>query len=168
MNTNKDYSAPYRSHQLICRPMGWRPMVTAPTDGTRVMLRCLDGATMGHHSAHRSVSIGHWDKHEVFGVLSPDWYCDADYLLEPDGWLPLPDVNESQPIKIKDPPISLFDFVKKDLNAIGAPVPWHLLKFAPVTIEDATELAFLLDVDVQFIQNIDRNHRSWMAEFGNC
>jgi hypothetical protein len=84
---------PNRSILYTARPKGWRSMDTAPQDGTRVLLRCLDGDAKDR-SASKSVSIGHWDKHEVFGVPSPDWYNDAGHFLEPDGWLPLPPVDD--------------------------------------------------------------------------
>lgn len=133
-------------------------MATAPTDGTRVLLRCLD----------RVVRIGRWCSQEVFGLSCNDWHSDSGTFLEADGWLPLPDVDECQPIEVQRPPISLFDFVVRELRSASedAPIPWDLLKDSPLIVEDATELAFLLDVDVSFIQGIDRKHRSWVAENG--
>ncbi|MGL5065191.1 MAG: hypothetical protein ACRC62_34915 [Microcoleus sp.] len=87
----EDY-APIELTTILEPRREWHPIDTAPTDGTRVLLRCLDGEP-DDRSAHRSVSIGRWDRHEVFGVPSPDWYDDSGSYLEPDGWMPLPAVE---------------------------------------------------------------------------
>jgi hypothetical protein len=91
---------PDRSLSETDRPKGWRSIDTAPQDGTRVLLRCLDweNAPM---NADRSmlmkiVKIGQWTTSDKYWGCEDFhcWYDDSGYSLESDGWLPLPDVDE--------------------------------------------------------------------------
>lgn len=76
-----------RNYQSI----DWQPMDTAPKDGRRILLRCLDG-DFPDRAAHKSVSIGSWRTIEVFLTFTDGWWDDQSYWLDPDGWLPLPPV----------------------------------------------------------------------------
>ncbi len=127
-------------------------MDLAPYD-ERVMLRCGGGVTIGQRAA-------------FFG---PDgsWADDYATPVTPDGWLPLPNiVEEGEAIGGRSTPIALFDFVVQEIRSASedAPIPWDLLKDSPVSVGDATELAFLLDVHVAMIQEIDRKYWAWVAE----
>lgn len=139
------------SYQLTCRRKGWRSMDTAPFE-ERVLVRVGRGITIGQRAA-------------FFG---PDgsWADDYASPVSPDGWLPLPDVDEEETIDPEPVPRSLKDFVVGDLESIGCPVPWDLLKDSPVSVEEATALAFLLDLSVSFVQNIDRKYWAWLESNG--
>jgi hypothetical protein len=76
--------------QKLCPCPEWLPINSAPKNGDRILLRCANGEA-GDRWAEKCVTIGQWNKHEVFGVPSPaDWYSDSGYWLEPDAWMPLP------------------------------------------------------------------------------
>ena len=58
----------------------WKPIKTAPKDGTRVLLYDADGTSIGHYSVHRRIS-------SEYGWLGEDGFP----LVNPTHWQPLPD-----------------------------------------------------------------------------
>lgn len=71
--------------------MNWRPIETAPKDGTRLLL-C--------NASHDSVEVGFWDKGFYWtsrNGFDGEWtngYCDEyerDVVLKPTHWMPLPE-----------------------------------------------------------------------------
>lgn len=85
----------------LTKSTGWRSMNSAPTDGTRVLLRCQLKAINGE--AYQSVHIGQWTTSDRYwGVEDCDWFDDAGYYFVPNGWLSLPSVNECQLIEPVD------------------------------------------------------------------
>lgn len=60
-------------------------------------------------------------------------------------------------------PISLTKFCREELGPTWSAVADRYLdESASVTVEDATAVAFLLDVHVGFIQGIDRKYWAWV------
>jgi len=70
----------------------WRSIDTAPKNGVRILLKCLNGTGAESIGPSHFVTIGQWTKPDSFAVSEPDWYCDSGYWLDPDGWSPLPGV----------------------------------------------------------------------------
>ncbi len=63
--------------------MKWRPMKTAPKDGTSIILQIEDSAIEGRYEAQPA----RWTP------ISLGWHgcgCCGDSLPEPTGWIPLP------------------------------------------------------------------------------
>lgn len=70
----------------VCERLTWRPIESAPKDGSRVLLSCPN------ERAH--LVIGWWDNGVAYG-FSPslrDGFFEDDYsVLDPDRWMPLPE-----------------------------------------------------------------------------
>ena len=81
-----------RNYQSI----DWRPMDTAPKDGRRILLKCLDWKNLPadrSESGNPIVKIGQWTSTDKYwGCEDLDWCGDHGNFLEPNGWLPLPPV----------------------------------------------------------------------------
>lgn len=66
-------------------PAGWRPIETAPKDGTVVLV--WRPRESDDHVAHAAVD--HWRSYEIGGGGSGSWYRSRRYQ-QPTHWMPLP------------------------------------------------------------------------------
>ena len=71
-------------------PEGWRPIVTAPMDGTEILLtRWTQESGYGH------IDLGAWEFIETSdfdGMRVFDWKSNFGYIEEPTHWMPAPDM----------------------------------------------------------------------------
>ena len=114
-------------------PDGWQPIETAPTDGTRILLRGMGG----------KIADGHYGQPD--GYANPKQFVWPYIHANPTHWRPLPAQHESAaPVELPEPDGELepngqgFEFLANELFDGGGPI------FSPSTLRtygDAREAA---------------------------
>ncbi len=67
------------------KTLQWRPIQTAPTDGSEIILAVIDAAEVRH------IDIGAW---EPLNDRETGWATDRGDFDQPTHWLPLPGADE--------------------------------------------------------------------------
>ena len=69
---------------MTCPDCQWRPIDTAPKDGTPIIL-------YGRHTKTRwpIVAVGYFDRRDEYGHFG-SWCLLVDAFIEPTHWLPIP------------------------------------------------------------------------------
>lgn len=75
----------------------WRPIETAPKDGTRILVWAL------HYGRFRDIAFARWEDlrpepsdYWSDGRLGPGWYVSGASFVEPTHWRPVPDPPQEE------------------------------------------------------------------------